>query len=330
MIEFSIIIPIYNVEKYLEECLDSLLNQTYKNFEAILVNDGSQDGSGLICDRYVNIDSRFTVIHKINGGVSEARNCGLEKATGKWIMFLDGDDMLFPTALENLTLFFQKQSCEICLFAVEIFKPNQKRKKFLYYPKLANLGVTDGKTFTKYSVEKYKWFPKAAGGGVVLRTLLANKNIRYDTNYVAAEDAKFWYECISNCNQICYTPLIIYKYRVLRENSAMMTMNIEHIMSRFRYSIESFKIAFAEKNQILCDYFSRCAAEAVADLYKVRDSKSVKRAITEIESEKKIIFSAKGIKYRVASLIWLIFGFKKGSDVLQFISHYLLFGKYGR
>ena len=90
----SVIIPVYNVEKYLSRCVDSVLNQTYKNFELILVDDGSLDNSPVICDEYENKDSRIKVIHKENGGLSSARNAGLEICKGDYIFFIDSDDWL--------------------------------------------------------------------------------------------------------------------------------------------------------------------------------------------------------------------------------------------
>ena len=96
----SIIIPIYNVEKYLPVCLDSILAQTYKNLEIILVDDGSPDGSGTICDEYASRDSRFVVVHQKNGGVSVARNTGLDHATGDYIGIVDPDDWIEPNMYE--------------------------------------------------------------------------------------------------------------------------------------------------------------------------------------------------------------------------------------
>ena len=98
----SIIIPIYNVEKYLKCCLDSILVQTFQDWEAILVDDGSKDSSGIICDEYAAKDARVRVIHKENGGLSSARNAGLAIASGDWIMHLDGDDWIEPNMLERL------------------------------------------------------------------------------------------------------------------------------------------------------------------------------------------------------------------------------------
>lgn len=90
----SIIVPVYNVEKYLSQCIDSILAQAFIDFELLLVDDGSTDGSGRICDEYANKDARIQVFHKKNGGVSSARNIGLEHAQGEWITFVDSDDWL--------------------------------------------------------------------------------------------------------------------------------------------------------------------------------------------------------------------------------------------
>lgn len=98
----SIIVPIYNIEGYIRECIDSILAQTYPDFELILVDDGSPDDCGRICDEYAERDRRIIVIHKKNGGLTSARNAGLSKASGEWIMHVDGDDWVEPDMLESL------------------------------------------------------------------------------------------------------------------------------------------------------------------------------------------------------------------------------------
>ena len=98
----SIIIPVYNVEKYLAKCLDSVLNQTYKNLEIILVDDGSKDNSGAICDEYAKRDNRIIVVHQKNSGVSKARNLGMSMATGDYIGFIDSDDTIEANMYEVL------------------------------------------------------------------------------------------------------------------------------------------------------------------------------------------------------------------------------------
>lgn len=102
MPEISVIVPVYKAEQYLERCVKSILEQTYQNFELILVDDGSPDGSPILCDKWAEKDSRVHVIHKENGGASSARNAGLKIAKGNWIAFADSDDWLDRTALKTL------------------------------------------------------------------------------------------------------------------------------------------------------------------------------------------------------------------------------------
>ena len=100
---FSIIVPVYKVENYLEDCIESILHQSYKDFELILIDDGSPDKSPEICDEYNAKDDRISVIHKKNGGLSSARNAGLDNANGEYIVFIDSDDILREGALEKIS-----------------------------------------------------------------------------------------------------------------------------------------------------------------------------------------------------------------------------------
>ena len=119
--KFSVILPIYKVEKYLCECVDSILNQSFTDYEIILVDDGSPDGSGAICDEYAEKDARVKVIHKVNGGLSDARNAGFAIAQGEYVVFIDSDD--YVTDPDFLKIFLkvknllqsQKESARIFL-----------------------------------------------------------------------------------------------------------------------------------------------------------------------------------------------------------------------
>lgn len=102
---FSIIVPVYNVENYIRRCVDSLIEQTYRNVEIILVDDGSPDRSPRICDEYAQRDDRITVIHKPNGGLSDARNAGLLRASGEYVLFVDSDDSISPDTVERFYQF---------------------------------------------------------------------------------------------------------------------------------------------------------------------------------------------------------------------------------
>lgn len=111
----SVIVPVYNVEGYLKKCIESICHQTYENLEIILVDDGSIDGSGFLCDTYAKKDSRFKVIHKTNGGLSDARNTGMEIAAGEWWMFVDSDDYLAPNTAATLLHAAVENRCEIAV-----------------------------------------------------------------------------------------------------------------------------------------------------------------------------------------------------------------------
>ncbi len=117
MKKISVIIPVYNVEKYIKQCLDSVINQTYKNLEILLVDDGSTDNSGTICDEYAKKDSRIKVIHKENGGLSSARNVALDIATGEYIAFVDSDDYIALDTFKKCFEKLEKTDADVCMFS---------------------------------------------------------------------------------------------------------------------------------------------------------------------------------------------------------------------
>lgn len=117
----SVVIPVYNVERFLAECVDSVLHQTMDGFEIILVDDGATDGSGRMCDEYARRDSRIRVIHQANGGLSAARNTGLDAARGEYVYFLDSDDYIVPDALEKLRAVAEKEKADVVFFDASVF-----------------------------------------------------------------------------------------------------------------------------------------------------------------------------------------------------------------
>ena len=151
-LKLSIIVPIYNVEQYLGKCIDSLLNQDlpHKDYEIILVDDGSPDGCPAICDDYAKTHSNVRVIHRQNGGLSAARNSGIEVAQGRYVQFVDSDDYLEPNVLKTLVEKMEDDNLDILRFnyqnvneQYEVFEPNKVSKplsiaawasRFCYYP----------------------------------------------------------------------------------------------------------------------------------------------------------------------------------------------------
>ena len=125
----SIIVPVYNVEKYLEQCINSIINQTYKNIEIILIDDGSTDNSGIICDEYAKKDNRIKVIHKDNEGISATRNRGIDESSGKYISFVDSDDYIEKNMIEILYKDIEKENADIAVCNYIIVKDKNNIKK---------------------------------------------------------------------------------------------------------------------------------------------------------------------------------------------------------
>lgn len=120
----SIVVPIYNVEQYLEKCVESICRQTYENLEIILVNDGSPDQCGQMCEEYAKKDNRIKVIHKKNGGLSDARNSGVKLATGKYLLFVDSDDYIAKDLVEKTVTVAEKNNCDMVLYDYYYVEPD--------------------------------------------------------------------------------------------------------------------------------------------------------------------------------------------------------------
>lgn len=136
----SIIIPVYNVKDYLDRCMDSIVNQTYINIEIILIDDGSDDGSGEMCDRWARQDCRIKVFHKTNGGLSSARNLGLDKAAGKYIGFVDSDDYIKEDMYELLLAGMEKE-IDIACCGTMIVYPEEQKRRVEYYDRASSRKV---------------------------------------------------------------------------------------------------------------------------------------------------------------------------------------------
>ena len=130
--KLSIIIPVFNVEEYLPKCIESVVNQTYDNLEILLINDGSTDNSGVICDNFAHKDERVKVVHKENGGLSAARNLGLSLATGHYIAFLDSDDYIDSEMYETLVDALENADADIAACGFKEIYQNKHLQIFVY------------------------------------------------------------------------------------------------------------------------------------------------------------------------------------------------------
>lgn len=205
----SVIVPVYNVEKYVRQCIESILAQTFTDWELLLVDDGTQDNSGYICDEYAQQDSRIRVFHKKNGGVSSARNLGLENAKGKWITFVDSDDFIGSRYLEQLnasTIVSPKIDfvhCGLQNYVNGEVSINQRYE--------INESSDCATVFNKFrGLIVAKWFK---------RDIIIKNKIRFDERMKIAEDYVFTVDYIRCIDRYAFSDCIDYFYRIHQQSA---------------------------------------------------------------------------------------------------------------
>ena len=240
--KISVIVPVYNVEEYLDECLVSIVNQTYKNLEILVIDDGSTDNSGKMCDEWATKDKRIKVFHKENGGLSSARNVGLKHATGKWISFVDSDDFIDTTMYEELI----KNSIGADLVCCEYFsyKNNSLDKVTFSYD---NYDI-------KYMIRKMF----SLGDGTVWNKMYLREkldNLLFIEDVKAMEDISFFYTYLDKISKINYVHKPLYYFRQ-REGSIRHVGDPKKLIT----SIESAYIVnkVFEKYDIFERYYIQC------------------------------------------------------------------------
>lgn len=204
MVKYSVIVPVYKVEAVLPRCIESILNQTVPDFELILIDDGSPDRSGAICDEYAAKDARIRVIHQKNGGVSRARNAGLDAARGEYIVFIDSDDYVDATYLQC----FDENPAELTIggYQIEGHGLSQTaihRNEYLY---ISNISATEFIDFFEHGALNYVCTKS-------FRTSIINeKGIRFDERLQLSEDTLFAVQYASCSQSFCRIPSIGYHY----------------------------------------------------------------------------------------------------------------------
>lgn len=219
----SIVVPVYNTEKYLSQCVDSLINQSIDNIEIILVNDGSTDSSGKICDDYMKQDNRIKVIHKANGGLSSARNAGLKIASGSYVGFVDSDDLVDREMFAELITLVNTYNTDIAVGNIRKFnedgiidnyyKGNKKIIKFNTKEALSELPVNNIITFS-------------ACNKIFSRTLF--ETIRFREGIIF-EDMDVMYKLISISNAVIYSSKPMYFYRKNKESITGKKFNLNRL-----------------------------------------------------------------------------------------------------
>ena len=308
MDKITIIVPVYNVEKYLVNAIDSALSQTYENLEIILIDDGSTDSSGKICDQYKEKDSRIKVIHQKNKGLSGARNTGLDNATGKYIMFLDPDDSFELDACEKLYNYIEKSNADYVVGnytnmdedGTKWDNPVFSKEKYKEY----KLSIEDY-THSFYNMNSGVW------NKIFRKTFLDGLQIKF-MEKLPAEDAIFTTYCFMKSSNVYYMPEIVYDYRIRYSDSISSSCSKVYFLG-INKAYRVIYNNFIENNYI--DFYRFFYAKSMNYiLYKFIDSDKLTkeeridileemRWFYELSTDLKIPTILKSVQYIIESII---------------------------
>lgn len=310
----SIIVPVYNVEDYLEKCVYSIINQKYKNLEIILVNDGSIDNSGLICEELSKLDNRIKVYHKKNGGLSDARNYGVDKAKGEYIGFVDSDDYIHENMYSHLYEVANKEDADVveCSFLLDYGNKIREYNTEIYYK------ILDREGYLKEYLTMERVY-----GAVCWKLIKAEiaKKIKFPIGKFY-EDAFYSYELINIANKYVITSEKMYYY-LMRPNSITNKKfevrhvdNIEISNKFLNFTIENYKNLEEEAfNKEVYAYFS--VLNKILELDNYKDNEYLKDIISYFRKNLYRIIKNNVIpKNRKLSIILICLSLKMYSIVL--------------
>ncbi len=242
-IKFSVLVPVYNVELYVTECIESVMNQTYQNFELILVDDGSHDKSGDICEEYAKKDTRIRVFHKENGGLIHTRRFAIENALGNWYVFLDSDDTLQPNALETIYNKIVQYGCDLVIYGWQRFCGDTVLDD-------TATGKTDFVFPDKRSLYKTVFFDQQYNSlcrKAVKADLFTGQDYSkfYEIKY--GEDLLQSVELLNQADKVLLIDDSLYRYRV---NSESMTHTIDYSKCKVDFTVRETILHFLEKANV--------------------------------------------------------------------------------
>lgn len=282
MAEVSIIVPVYQVEKYIRQCVDSILAQTFTDFELILVDDGSRDKSGKICDEYAGMDERVKVIHKENGGLSDARNKGMDRASGNYFMFVDSDDYIAPTMIECLYESIVNENADIAVCNYLYYFENDRSKNFA--TNIKSEVLSGAEIFYKRKNERNYGIWTVAWNKLYKSEVFGNIRFRFGKYH---ED-EFWANDIYQMDiKVVTIPECLYYYRQ-RDNSIMGKKSIKRNLDILE--------AFQERINIYLKEEKNAEQAYKVLIYSLEYLAESKRLISNKDDKNKYIQAEKNIK----------------------------------
>lgn len=248
--EISIIVPVYNVEKYLDRCIKSILGQTFRDFEVILINDGSTDNSANICDRYSKKDERIKVIHKNNEGVSKARNLGIKLARGNYLVFVDSDDWIENDFLELLYKGIKQLNTDIVISGYVYEKNGKIINNFK--KSVEKIFSRDEIRYEFFKQDKFLW---TIYDKIFKKELFVNKN--FNSNLKIGEDMLLCWQLLNSVNNIGYIPLYKYHYDISASNTMTSKFSLKwfhglRVKKRIYNEVKDFSKELKCLSNIVC------------------------------------------------------------------------------
>lgn len=297
----SVIVPCYNVEEYLPKCIESILSQTYKNLEILLVDDGSPDNSGRMCDEYASRDSRIRVIHKENGGLSDARNVALDVMKGEYVTFIDSDDYVAEDYVEILYRLIAEYGTQISVVWLQTFADGT-------VPPVCHEPVSEHILYGWEALEGmfYQRTFDTAAWAKMYHCSLFSDGIRYPEGWLY-EDLPTTYRLMMKCNRIAFSNCRSYFYRIRRtsiEGAPFKPLKYESCVNIIS-QLEADKIKMSEQVQRALD--CRIVSFVFHILLEVpREEKEMRQCLLKIirQKRKQVLFDGKARKKaRVACLL---------------------------
>lgn len=315
MKRISIVVPVYNVEKYLTQCIDSIIKQTYTDYEVVLVNDGSKDSSGKICDEYSKKYDNIKVIHKENGGLSSARNAGIQEATGEYVMFVDSDDYIYKTdCLEKLVEVINSSSGVIDLLQYKMVHYFENSDKYI---KLKDYNINNELSTTEKLEQMIAdgTFSPSACDKLIKLSVIKDNNVYFEKGLLS-EDIKWSLNLFLHINNLAVVNESIYVYRQQRKGSITNTVSrksIESIYSIINYWT-NYKFDDSTKKEL---YLSYLGYQYTILITLVNKKNSDKELRDKIKKFKWLLKYDNNFKVKLCNKALKIFGLTLGVKVLK-------------
>lgn len=321
-ITFSIIVPCFNVQDYLEACIDSLLSQTYERFEVLLIDDGSTDSSPSICDRYGKQDERIKVFHKKNGGLSDARNFGLERAHGDYIIFVDSDDFIERDALETFELVLRKTYPEVLLTRLTDYygsdESNVQDEEMGDFFK--DGALADRALLWEMTKSKSSWpVPKK----ILAKSFIDQHGLRFLKGYLH-EDVDWSSRVMLSAEKFDISTAPWYYHRLKREGSIMNTMSSKRLTDVIKMAsnlIDGSEMSEVSerKKELISNRIMR-SLYPILTFYKCL-SKDGKKEVIDCCNQNRHIFRLAPVpRYKLFVICTRIFGMRFALELLAKVS----------